>query len=219
MDGLEYPLRNALHSEFLCFSAILVGSSGLGECAIEYAPVGPENVRLEVRDGAPLLPFQAIRLRGALQNISGDAFGPVQSIEGSSVWSPVSGPSDRPYSQLRTGVYVGDPERVLVVGLAMNRKARTVPILLAETEALRTSQPLAIVSNDEERYMQHPPMHPLFIDVGEYTIRISYGAYDDPILQSSVIVEVREPQGNDAKICAQLGADEKLAVVVASPVH
>ena len=208
-----------MNSGILYTLGFLLASSELIAGTVEYTSARPEDLRLEVAESIQPLPFQTVRLRAMLRNTSGEDLGPVCPIEEASVLTLTGGPGRRPYPRLQPRLYVRDIVGDAIVGLNVSRKAFTVPINLADKESIQTSKTLALVSNEDEQYMRFPPDHSLFVDGGEYTVTISYGRHDEPKRTARITIHVREPRGDDAKICEQLSADEKLAVVMASPVH
>jgi len=199
--------------------AILVSFAGsLGERGIEYGSFTRDDLDLEVTGTIALLPYQAARCQGRLRNVSGRALGPIHPLEDSTGWAAILGPGERPFAQLRARMYIRDLAGEDTSGLRVSWKARSVPIVLADNESVWASKVLALVTNNLEPINDRRD-RPLFVEVGEYTLQIPYPYFQRPVFQSSITVEVRQPRGDDATICKQLRADEKLAVVMASPVH
>jgi hypothetical protein len=196
--------------------ALTVLVSAAGEDAPKepdgYVRAEPKDVefRLEVVGPSPL-PFQAVRLRATLKNVSAKRVGPMRPMDG--LYDIlVRGPRESSFREVERAV------SILQKGLPMNpthREGKNSTALMCLDPGEETSATFAVAAHWRDE------VKPVFPSPGKYTLKLVYQTEhrDQQRIDQTVTVEVREPESDDDKaVYRWLREDPELAAELLCPV-
>lgn len=149
---------------------------------------------------APLLPFQAVRLRATLRNDGKKRIGPLEVIY---PWTHVNGPGDAAYTELEM---LPDKANAALMPSAVSVMIQKAPVHLDPGEELSVSYSLAAKLSEPKR-----PAVPAFAEPGVYTLKWVCQVGGESHEQTIEVV-VREPDDKDKVLVQWLTKDRALAM-------
>jgi hypothetical protein len=184
-----------------------------GGTPVQHVQVDSKDVQLTMELLSPEpLPYQAVRLRICLRNISTKRLGPIIALEELG-FPMVKGPDDADYPWRKKTVLIRHP--MIGGSTTVSMMAARMKLYLDPGE--QTSIAFAMAADWKRRQGDTIEWtgSPLFTKPGRYTLTFRYMSKD---ISTTLHLQVHEPQGADKAVADLLKDDAELADALMSPV-
>ncbi len=184
----------------------------------DLAVIDRQDVKLTVEQiGAQVHPFQAVRLRLILENVSKKRIGRLQPID-DFPWMYIKGPDDSDYKIFSNYLVIRD-RLVLRNFPARERLNGVVPLFLDPGEKTSVSFAFAAQWPWPSRWQLHLAK-PIFPVPGGYLIKCLYpiNSKKEKFFEANTIVAVHVPKGQDGIVFSMLEKDPQLAGALMQPI-
>jgi len=213
-------MKSALR--LLAAAALAINSAGVERCRASGVQADCIEFRTDLVGVAPC-PFQAARIRVTVRSIGKEPVGPIVVDDSAGIYL-IKGPSETDYKKAWGSRLVRDISRG-THDTARELNNVRYPIFLKRGDACSATCPSAAEwKNESGNWLSNNVGKPLFTKGGAYSIKCRYileakpdGSYR--YAETTLSIQVREPEGDDKLIYAVLEKNARLASAVMSPQH
>lgn len=213
-------MMESLSAVLLAWSAADLGNA-VDQAVTQYVPINSRDVEVRVEAiGASPLPYQAVRLRLTVRNLSGKRIGPpILPVDDSLGYTLIKGPSDPNFLEARPPVLLVGNDNGTTGITRRGHKNRVAPLFLDPGEQTSVSFTLADQWVAADAAPNHGRRLPIFLVPGEYSIRVRYliDVEKRAYKEDSIKVQVGAAKGEDADAHDLIEKDLELATVLLRP--
>lgn len=201
----------------VAFVTFSLASLGMSVSAFQDAAIAAPDIQLELEQlGAPTCPYQAVRIRVGIRNVSSKRIGPpLLPIDDSLGYCLMKGPNQSSYRAIRAYIMIPGSRRFAITPRGhMNGSAQ---LFLEPKE--RTSASFAIAAEWSDKAGNPFPegsCEPLFPEPGLYSLKFRYllDAKTYTYKEAAIAINVAVPRGDEKVVFDLLKTDAKLATTL-----